>query len=73
VHINDLALRIIDVCELSPHSLVLLYTQLPQDIIDEINNPNLHFNPNIEDTFIWSETHKWLLHYQGWFLMAFEA
>lgn len=24
-------------------------------------------------TFIWSETHKWLLNYQGWFLMDFEA
>ncbi|AES95177.1 hypothetical protein MTR_5g022650 [Medicago truncatula] len=31
--------------------LALLYTQLPQDIIDQINNPNLHFNPDTEDIY----------------------
>ena len=55
VHINDIALKINEVYVTTPPNLNMLHTLLPQDILDEIINLNLHFNSNTEDTFIWHE------------------
>jgi len=55
VYINGIVLKINDVCNSTSPNLVILYIHLPQVIIDEMKNFILHFNPNIEDTFIWSD------------------
>lgn len=54
IDIHDLQLTIKDVISSpAPHTNIL-YTTLPPDIANHINNLKVRFNDSIEDTFVWS-------------------
>jgi len=54
IDIHDLQLTIKDVISSpTPHTNIL-YTTLPAEVANHINNLNVRFNDSVEDTFVWS-------------------
>ena len=54
VDIHDLHLTVKDVFTIGGQHTQLLYTILPTDIADVINDTHLNFNASIDDAYIWS-------------------
>lgn len=53
VDIHDIQLSVHDVITNDGHHTQRLYTSLPPDLEDTINNTRILFNPSIKDVFMW--------------------
>ncbi|XP_024630845.2 uncharacterized protein [Medicago truncatula] len=75
IDIHDLHLFVKEVLNSNGNRAQALYTNLPQDVTDFINNASIKFNDAIEDAFIWHHNkngvyttksgYKWLLSQSG--------
>jgi hypothetical protein len=71
IDIHDLHLTVKDVLNIDGNRAQSLYTTLPQEVVDYINNSSFRFNDAIEDAIIWPQNkngvyttksgYKWLI------------
>ena len=75
IDIHDIHLSVRDVLSINGNRSQVLYTTLPQDVTEFINNTSVRFNDAIEDAFIWPHNkngvyttksgYHWLLSHSG--------